>query len=372
MRRRYDVVILGGGPAGSATALALARSRCSIAVLESSTYDRVRIGETLPPIARVPLTRLGVWERFIAERHAPSPGNVSAWGQAEPYEEQFIFNAYGPGWHLDRTRFDAMLASAAEQAGTTLFRGARLKSCIAMPGGDWEVGFMFDGALRNMRTTFLVDATGRAASHARHHGARRLTYDRLVGVAGLFRPCAAREEPDTRTLVEACELGWWYSAGLPNGRLITAFMTDADLLPSGVTGVREHWRRQLERAPHTHARVAGRLSDTPLRVVTARTDKLDRVTGPRWLAVGDAALTFDPLSSHGITTALQCGLSAGSTIERWSNGQRDALVEYERDAQTDFDHYLRARAVQYGRERRWPASAFWRRRHPTSRAEAAR
>ena len=185
-------------------------------------------------------------------------------------------------------------------------------------------------------------------------------------------PRAARDPSDTRTLVEASELGWWYSAGLPNGRLIVAFMTDADLLPTGFPRVRAHWHRQLELVPHTRARVDCLSSDTPLNVVTARTAKLDHVAGKGWLAVGDAALTFDPLSSHGITTALHYGLGAAVAIERWSEGRRDALTLYEREAQSDFDQYLRARAVQYGRERRWAASAFWRRRHSTSGAESAR
>jgi len=373
MSRHYDIAILGGGPAGCGTALALARCGRSVVVLESSRYDRVRVGETLPPVARVPLTQLGVWERFIAEGHAPSPGNVSQWGHAELYEEHFIFNAYGHGWHLDRARFDAMLALAVEQAGATVHRGARLESCVAMPSaGGWQIGFTLDGALQNLRAIFLVDATGRGSSHARRQGARRLAIDRLVGVVGMFTPGLGGERRDTRTLVEASEWGWWYSAYLPNGRLIVAYMTDADLLPDGPQRARVDWRRQLDRAPHTRARVPDRQLDAPLRIKTARTDKLDRVTGARWLAVGDAAATFDPLSSRGITTALQCGLKAALTIERWSEGDAEALIEYDRQAQHDFAQYLKARAVQYGRERRWPDSAFWRRRNMDLGVETTR
>ena len=100
----FDVAVIGGGPAGTSIAIALANARAvrSVAVLERSRYDRVRIGETLPPEARVPLAQLGVWDRFLEQGHAPSPGTDSAWGREELEERHFIFNPYGNGWHLDR------------------------------------------------------------------------------------------------------------------------------------------------------------------------------------------------------------------------------------------------------------------------------
>ena len=114
----FDVAVIGGGPAGASAAIALARNGRgrSVAVLERSGYETARVGETLPPEAQVPLGQLGVWERFLAQDHTPSPRTSAAWGQADLEENQFICNPYGNGWHLDRQRFDAMLASAASSA----------------------------------------------------------------------------------------------------------------------------------------------------------------------------------------------------------------------------------------------------------------
>src|SRR5437867_2795294 len=126
---RVDVAIIGGGPAGTAAALALAREGASVVVLERSRYEAVRVGETLPPQIRLLLDELGLWEAFAAAGHTPSAGIVSVWGTPRLSENDFVFDPYGHGWHIDRRRFDQMMAHAAEQAGAQVCRAARVTAC---------------------------------------------------------------------------------------------------------------------------------------------------------------------------------------------------------------------------------------------------
>jgi len=73
-----DVLVVGGGPAGTATALALRRYGFNVVVLERSDYKNTRIGETLLPAIREPLVNLGLWELFLSDSHLPSFGIHSA------------------------------------------------------------------------------------------------------------------------------------------------------------------------------------------------------------------------------------------------------------------------------------------------------
>lgn len=359
--KQFDVAVIGGGPTGTAAAIALARTGRSVTVLERSHYDYARIGEVLPPAARLPLIELGVWDRFIAEGHAPSPGILSAWGQDEPYENHFIFNPYGHGWHLDRRRFDAMLALAAEEAGANVRRGARV-SCLTVSSRRWQVEFTTKGERNHLQATFLVYATGRACLLARWQGAKRIFHDRLVGFVGFFSAHSVHSKRNYQTLIEAAENGWWYSVWLPDSRLVVAYMTDADLIPKGGVPVSEYWQSRLEQAPYTRSRTNGCVPEAVLRSVAASSYRMDRVTGDNWLAAGDAALAFDPLSSQGIYRALKSGLLAARTIENCLLGGQTALEEYARGTQRSFDKYLSMRTIVYSQEQRWSSSAFWQRR----------
>jgi flavin-dependent dehydrogenase len=370
-----DVVILGGGPAGAAAAITLARAGRSVVIIEKSHYEQARIGETLPPAAHPLLVRLAVWDPFIAARHLPSPGILSVWGEEQLHQTHFIFNPHGQGWHLDRRRFDTMLAQAARQAGAHLYCDAQIASCLPLAGGRWQVTFTSGSAStrrqHQLPATFLIDATGRAAVLARWQGSKRLNADRLVGLASVL---AARSREsgcpgdacDSCTLVEACPDGWWYSALLPGSRLMVVYMTDADLLRRHRGTWHAFWHARLRETVHTQLRLRAFNLQARWRVVAANSSRLDRVSGQGWLAVGDAAMAFDPLSSQGLMQALSSGIRAGEALSGRFPCEVAAIGKYDIKVNDSFREYSRLRAVYYGREQRWPQSVFWQRRHTAS------
>jgi flavin-dependent dehydrogenase len=357
-----DVLVIGGGPAGAATALACAASGTRVTVVERSARDAARVGETLPPDAAPLLRRLGIWECFVRDGHLPSPGVVSAWGDEQPYESDFIFSPYGSGWHVDRRRFDAMLATAAEERGAVVHRDARVLTCSPDPSGGWRVEVQSRGQTSCLRASFVVDATGRASWLSRRLGARRLDRDRLVGVVGVFSASAAGPAGDPRLLLEAAEHGWWYSALMPNDRLTVAYMTDRDLLPQAPRDLDGFWSARRRQTTHTRRRLGAAAPQSALRIVSAESYRMDPAGGADWLAVGDAAMAWDPLSSQGVRKALESAFAAADTAGAARAGLTARAAEYVDGVARDFERYCRLRAWYYGQVWRWPGSLFWKRR----------
>jgi flavin-dependent dehydrogenase len=354
---RVDVAVVGAGPAGSACAISL-RDRTpslSVALIEASNFDAPRAGESLSPAARPLLDRLGVLGAFLAAKHAEVHGTSASWGDASPEDNDYIFFARGPGWHLERARFDAMLAEHAAARGATLMTGAAVRG-VRRDDDDhaWRLDLAGGG---EVAARFLVDATGDATIARRFCGARAVISDRLVSFGRFFDD---RSDSDRRTIVEAFADGWWYTAAVPGQRRFVACMTDGAAARRLRLGDTECWTRLLETMPLVGGVARGAQPSGPIVARACGSQRLDVAAGSDWLAAGDAASRLDPLSSQGITKALRGGVFASYAIgDALAGGDGRGLRRYHRFIHAEFEGYLRARAQIYHRERRWPRSEFW-------------
>jgi flavin-dependent dehydrogenase len=364
VRRDFDAVIVGGGPAGGAAALTLARAGRHVLLIEQSPERPTRAGEALAPAARPLLRDLGLLDRLAEEDHLPCYGNQSVWGSDEPHTADFLFNPYGHGWHLDRRRFDAMLRVLAREAGAEL-RVGRLIDADRSTNGQWLIRtHQRHGGMPGLSCDWLVDASGRRSAIACRHGAVRRRDDTLVALLARFRPpVGSCRDRDSRTFIEAMPDGWWYSALLPSGERMVAFLTDAELVENSYR-TSEGFRDRLYDARHLHALLAGhsyQIVGHP-KGADAGSSRLDRFAGNGWVAVGDAAIAFDPLSSQGLLCALDTGTSAGHAIDLALEGDIGLVVDFCHRVNAIYAAYRRELALCYAAERRWSDRLFWNRR----------
>lgn len=346
------MLVAGGGPAGSAAALDLSRRGFSVALIEQDTYETPRIGETLPPMIRQELTALNVWERFLETRPLESYGIQTAWETETPRFQEFLRNPYGCGWHVDRSRFDSMLAQAAALAGAELIMPARVTHCRRKADREWQIEAVQGQTVLQLTGRILIDATGRKSLLATQLGSQAHVTDRLIGAVAFSDVREAAQQ----TLIEAVEHGWWYSAPIPGARMVFTYMTDSDLWRNS------DWGHLVKQAPLTSERAVSVPIPLPTQIVSASSVVRCPVTGPDWIAAGDAALAYDPLSGQGVLKSIETGMRSSAAIARYLGGDHTALVEYETWIQETYASYLPERSRLYRSVLRWPKSRFWKRR----------
>jgi flavin-dependent dehydrogenase len=181
----------------------------------------------------------------------------------------------------------------------------------------------------------------------RSHGA-----DRLIGAVTFCKVF----EPAQWALIEAVEQGWWYSAPLPDGHMVFAYMTDSDLWNADL------WHELIKLAPLTFERAGCGQIPAPSLVVSAGSLVRRPVVGANWIATGDAALAFDPLSGQGVLKSIETGARCAAAVSRYLAGDPGAFKSYDSWVQETYRAYLPVRRHFYGAVLHWPNSQFWKRR----------
>ena len=293
---RCEVLIVGAGPPGSSAALMLAPGR-SVVLVDRRSEVAPRIGKSLHPAARRLLAELGLLEAMTAEGHAVYHANRAVWGDRRPAESDFLRHPDGPGWHLDRARFDRWLRDRAVARGASLVVGLAIDG-IARHDGRWRVELSDHTSSHVVDADIVVDASGRTSPIAAALGMRRThNDDDRLACSSIHLNCSGSLGAGI-TIVEATTDGWWYTAPLPGNGRVLAFHTDRDLPAARIAadhaGLPEHARTTTREV----AQVLETCADAPIIAngyTAANGSALRRPFGEGWLAVGDAAIATDPL-----------------------------------------------------------------------------
>jgi flavin-dependent dehydrogenase len=363
-----EAAIIGGGPAGVAAAISLRQlmRNSAIAIFDIHRNRIWKPGETLSPAARPLLESLGCWPAlqaaFSQGAALDSFGTKAAWGAAQLYERDFLYSLHGNGWRLDRAHFDALFLDCAERAGIEVHREVELRDS-AWKEGCWRLRLKGKDTTRPMEcgAKFVIDASGRSARFAMQRGARPICSDHLVGVFMLF--AMPTENAAMEVLVEAAENGWWYSTTVPSNIAVGGWMSDADLVREMGLKSEKRWQELLAQSEHTLQRLQGATVQQAPMIFDARSQILNAVSGRGWAAAGDAAMTFDPLSSHGISKALRSGKMASFVAADFLLHNAETHERYGNLARAEYAEYERTRRNYYREEQRWPTAKFWQRRH---------
>lgn len=351
----FSVCVVGGGPAGSVTALRLARLGHRVCLVERCAFPRAHVGESLTRGVWPILDGLGVLEPLLREGFL-CPGQTQIrW--AGPGTERVGPNQSGTGLLVDRGSYDALLLRAAAAAGARVFQPAQARGVTSEDFG-WQVDVTAGGELCQIRADYLVDASGRTGFLP---GNRRRVGPRTVALCGYLR---ARDCP-RETLVEALPDAWCWGAPVPGDLFSTMVFLDAETVP----GLRRSELDALWRARLAGAELFVGMSRSPLvRPVLARDATTYHTTDPigeDFIRVGEASFSLDPLSSTGVEKAMRAGLVAAialHTMIGWP-GRKDLCQRFYRDREREtVSTHAAWSASFYHQVSRFSGLPFWKSR----------
>ena len=292
-----DVVVIGGGPAGSAVGRTLASWGHSVVILTAAS-DRSRgLAESLPPSTQKLLDRIGALGAVERAGFYRATGNTAWWASREPRVERFD----APGYQVFRPEFDRVLLDVSSEAGADVRCDARVRA-VGFDDRGAHVDYEYRGTASTVDARLVLDCSGRAGVIARRFRCAQAGH-RTYSIVGVWQRDAWDLPDPTHTVVETFDDGWAWSVPIDPATRHVGVMVDG-VSSRAAGGVLESaYRAELA---NTHA-VRALLEGAALQRVWACDASLyrsDVYSGDRFLLVGDAASFIDPLSSFGVKKAL--------------------------------------------------------------------
>lgn len=321
---QYDVIVVGGGPAGSSTATMVAQAGHSVLLLERDVFPRFRIGESLMPATYWTLERLGVLDQMKCS-HFPQKRSVQFFSPGGRGSVPFYFSETEPGpsaqtWQVDRAEFDQMLLDNARAHGVEVHEDTHVIEVVL--DGDRATGVRArfpDRQIRSLVARVVVDATGQSAMLAQRLDLREGDPNlRNCSLFTRFRGAVrgeGRDEGATLILYTGQPRTWFWFIPLPDDVVSVGVVGPVErLVQARAGGPQEIFDEEAATCPALLERLEGAEQLHEIRAVKDFSYGCRRMAGPGWVLVGDANGFLDPIYSSGVFLALKGGEFVADSI----------------------------------------------------------
>jgi flavin-dependent dehydrogenase len=324
-----DVIVIGGGPAGSTCSTLLAQQGVSVELFERERFPRFHIGESLIPETYWVLRRLNMLPK-MQKSHFIKKYSVQFVNASSRLSAPFYFWDNKPHecsqtWQVVRSEFDTMMLDNAREHGVTVHEGVRVVDVLFDPStslraGDRAVGVTIqeDGKRRDVRAKVVVDASGQAGLI--QNRLRLRVWDPVLNKGaiwtyweGAYRD-TGRDEGATMVLQTADRNGWFWYIPQHNNIVSVGVVAPFDYLFKNRGSYEQTYEEEVERCAAVKERVASAARVTGYFATKDYSYRATKVAGDGWVMIGDAWGFLDPLYSSGVLLALRSGEMAADAI----------------------------------------------------------
>lgn len=329
IKQETDVLVIGGGPAGTTFATLSRKRGRHVTLLEKDHHPRFHIGESLLPMNLPILDRLGVLDEVRAIG-VPKLGADFTVGNSGEKERVFYFkDALGDSpehaFEVRRSEFDQLLFENARRAGTDIHEGVKVQKVTPTADGKHEVEAVDEnGEQLRWIANFLVDASGRDTFLSRANGWKLPNPQHASGaVFGHFRGVERRAGDDQGNIsIYWFKHGWIWMIPLRDGIMSIGAVCRPDFLRTRKGTLDEFLRGILESIPEAAARIRSATAEVPAQATGNYSYLSDRMSGPGYMMVGDAFAFIDPVFSSGVYLAMSSAERGIDVAEAWLSGNR--------------------------------------------------
>lgn len=320
----YDVIVVGGGPAGSTTAALTAEYGHSTLLLERDREPSFKIGESLMPGTYSTFERLGVLGNLKASNF-PRKHSVQFFGASGRASVPFYFSENNPHessvtWQVLRSEFDEMLLDNAREKGAEVRRGVSVQEvCFSDNKASGVKARFSDGSVRELGAKVVVDATGMSTLVSRKLGTKAMEPNLRKGSIFAHFEGGVRDEGidegATLILSTSDRSAWFWYIPLQDNRVSVGVVGDLDYLIQDREGtLQEIFEEELAKCAPMQERLAPATQLFPMKVTRDFSYRSSEISGEGWVLVGDAFGFLDPIYSSGVFLALKSGEMAADAI----------------------------------------------------------
>ena len=311
------MIVIGGGPGGSTTALQLARAGIRVILLEKGHHPRFHIGESFLPKNFVLLKQLGLDDALRRLPHVPKFGAEFAMGD-NPQTLNFTFDKGlvpgSPTFNIARSHFDKMLFEAAASAGAVVRQGVTVRDVLELSDGSVRLSTT-EGELA---ARYVVDASGHGTVIGRHLNIRRPHSDEELHKVAYFSHFTNVQRQSGSAAghpaIIMCKEGWFWLITLDETTTSVGFVTRSEVCKAAGVPANEMFAWAVARCPVVRARMANAAGPTTNYVLADFSYVCSPFAGPGYFLVGDAATFLDPIFSTGATLAMMSACQAAEHL----------------------------------------------------------